>query len=391
MKRILLTGARAPVTLDLVRHFHRAGHEVYLADSIHLPLARLTRFAKKTFVVPKPALEPTRFVEALASIAERYRIDVLIPTCEEIFYVSARLDLFASSVTVFADPLAKLESLHNKWTFAQHLRSLSLPANAPETHLLTHPDALAPWMKQGDSQRGSTEHWVFKPVYSRFASRTLIGPALEELRALTPSESDPWVAQRRIYGSEFSTYSIAKHGKLRAHCCYRSKYRAGPGSGIYFLPVKDQRICDFVHGFVQQHAFTGQIGFDFMQDGEGQLYVLECNPRATSGLHMLDGQPISQAFFEPDGPVMEPISDRPAMLASVMFLFAFPEAVGRWRMGTFFRDMVVARDVMFAWNDPLPALLSPLSLVEVILSAIRTRKPLTRAATYDIEWNGEPM
>ena len=42
MKRILLTGARAPVTLDLVRHFHRAGHEVYVADSIYLPLARLS-------------------------------------------------------------------------------------------------------------------------------------------------------------------------------------------------------------------------------------------------------------------------------------------------------------------------------------------------------------
>ncbi len=38
--RVLLTGARAPVTLDLARHFARRGHEVYFADSVHLPLAR---------------------------------------------------------------------------------------------------------------------------------------------------------------------------------------------------------------------------------------------------------------------------------------------------------------------------------------------------------------
>lgn len=386
MKRILLTGARAPVTLDLVRHFHRAGHEVYLADSIHVPLARLTRFAKKTFVVPKPALHPTEFCAALASIVRRYNIDVVVPTCEEIFYVSARLDLFPESATVFSMPLSDLEALHNKWAFVQLLETLDIAVHAPETHLIAKREDVAPWIERGEADR-----WVFKPVYSRFASRTLIGPTLEKLREIRPTETDPWVAQRRIHGQEFSTYSIAQRGELKAHACYRSKYRAGPGSGIYFLTIEDDRIRDFVCAFVKQREFTGQLGFDFMQNSEGKLYVLECNPRATSGLHMLEGQPIAEAFLKTDVRLMEPNSDRPAMLASVMFLFAFPEALRRGTLGVFFRDMLAARDVIYVWNDPLPAVLSPLSLIEVMITALRTRKALTRAATFDIEWNGETM
>ncbi len=386
MKRILLTGARAPATLDLVRHFHRAGHEVYLADSIQLPLARLTRFAKKTFVVSKPAIKPVKFVEDLAVIVSRYKIDLLLPTCEEIFYLSAHLHLFPSSVSVFSEPLARLQVLHNKWTFTQLIQKLDCPIRAPETHLISNPGELAVFI--GDIE---PDQWVFKPVFSRFAARTLIGPTIEKLRTITPSNGDPWVVQRRIKGNEFSTYSIANRGRLRAHSCYRSKYRAGLGSGIYFLAVDDVRIRDFVEVFVTQLDFTGQLGFDFMQDCNGKLHVLECNPRATSGVHMLDRQPIADAFLSSDGPLLEQLTSRPAMLAAVMFLFPLPVAIRQGGVGTLFRDMLAARDVMFSWNDPLPSLLSPLTLIEVLLTAIRTRRLLTQAATFDIEWNGEPM
>jgi hypothetical protein len=386
MKRILLTGARAPVTLDLVRHFQRAGHEVYLADSIHLPLARLTRFAKRTFVVSKPASNPVKFVEHLASIASQYKIDLVVPTCEEIFYIAARMDLFTDGVKVFSEPLARLHSLHNKWTFAQSVSKLKGQVHLPETHLASSPVELAPWIASGQ-----TDQWVFKPAYSRFASRTLIGPTLEAVSQLRPSATDPWVIQRRIHGQEYSTWSVSHGGRLRAHSCYRSKYRAGPGSGIYFIAVDDPRIRDFVDSFVAGISLTGQIGFDLIQSEDGSLYVLECNPRATSGLHLLHASPLAEAFLKAEGPLLEPTAKQPAMLAAIMLLFSTPRAIRSGNMVMLLRDMLAARDVMFSWDDPLPTLLAPLSLLEVIATAFRTRQPLTRAATFDIEWNGEPM
>jgi predicted ATP-grasp superfamily ATP-dependent carboligase len=386
MKRILLTGARAPVTLDLMRHFHCSGHEVYLADSIHLPLARLSRFAKRFFVVSKPVHSPSQFVQDLANIARKNQIDLVVPTCEEIFYVSSRIELFPDHTNVFAEPLPKLELLHNKWKFVQLVSNLGISVHAPETHLVASQQELSSWIAHPQ-----LTDWVFKPVYSRFAARTLVGPTSQEIAKLCPTEVDPWVVQRRIVGQEFSTYSLAHQGKLRAHACYRSKYRAGLGSGIYFLTVDDARIRGFVQAFVAQQNFTGQLGFDLMQSKDGNLYVLECNPRATSGLHMLALEPLASAFLDSSGPLLEPTSITPAMLASVMLLFPLPQTLRRGGFLTLFKDMLAARDVMFAWNDPMPALLSPLSILEVLVTACRTRKRLTRAATFDIEWNGEPM
>lgn len=384
--RILFTGARAPVTLDLVRHFHQAGHEVFLADSIRLPLARFSRFAKRTFVVAKPALEPTKFVQDLASIADRQKVDLVIPTCEEIFYIAAKLHLFPSVVTVFSEPLSRLKALHNKWTFASLVKSSSSPIQPPETHLAASPADLETWITRQD-----LVDWVFKPVYSRFAARTLVGPQPEIVSALRPSAADPWVIQRRIRGREFSTYSVAHNGVLRAHACYYSKYQVGIGSGIYFMAVDDERIRSFVQEFVASQQFTGQLGFDLMQAEDGKLYVLECNPRATSGLHLLRSLPLAEAFLHPIGSLLEPQSPPPSMLAAIVLLFSLPQAIARGKLRALVKDMREAKDVMFARNDLGPSLLSPISLLEVMATALCRRKPLTRAATFDIEWNGEPL
>jgi predicted ATP-grasp superfamily ATP-dependent carboligase len=387
--RILLTGARAPVTLDLVRRFHHAGHEVYLADSIHLPLARPARGARKTFVVSRPASNPKRYVEDLVQIVRTRRIDLLIPTCEEIYFIAARRKAFDGLTKVFAEPLELLRRLHNKAEFVELVNGIAGSAIAPESYQVASAEELEPW-----AMRDDTAEWVFKPIYSRFAARTLIGPTTTEVARLRPTKSDVWLAQRRIHGQEYSTYGIARAGRLQAHVCYRSKYRAGPGSGIYFIAEDHPIIPTFVSEFVRRISFTGQIGFDFIA-ADDRLYVLECNPRATSGLHLLTGDQLVDSFLGSDlddvSPLHEPTSNQPQMLGAIMLMYALPQVFRRGGLVELVRDLSCARDVMFAWDDPLPTLLAPLSLVEVMYTALKTRKPLTRAATFDIEWNGEPL
>lgn len=386
MKRVLLTGARAPVTLDLARHFACVGCEVFLADSIYLPLARLSSVIKKSFVISKPIDGVASYVSDLRKITGEYGIDLLIPTCEEIYYISSRLSEFPASVRVFADPLSVLEPLHNKWSFVNLVAELGNQVRAPETHLLVNRADVIRWQKDR-----IYEEWVLKPVYSRFAARTLIGPSRNELEALEPTERDRWVAQQRIRGQEYSTYGVAIQGRLTAHVCYRSLYRAGPGSGIYFVAIKHHPIQQFVEDFVAKLHFTGQIGFDFIEDAHGQSFVLECNPRATSGLHLLHDRPLAEVFTAEVTSLLEPCFSSPAMLGSIMMLYALPQAIVRRELRRLFKSMREARDVIYDRRDPWPALLSPLSLVEVVVTAVKTRKPLTHAATYDIEWNGESL
>jgi glutathione synthase/RimK-type ligase-like ATP-grasp enzyme len=382
--RVLLTGARAPVTLDLARHFHREGHEVYLADSLRMPLARLSRVAKRTFFVSKPAQAPQKFIQDLVDIASRWRIDLIVPTCEEIFYLASNLNAFQGLCRVFAEPIEVLRILHNKWEFVHLLATMPDMLQAPESHLIADELQHRSWVDRSDHC-----HWVFKPVYSRFASRTLIGPNREALESLVPTRDEPWIAQRLIRGQELSTYSIARNGSLQAHACYRSRYRAGLGAGIYFEPVQHPLIHDFVNRFIERQKFTGQLGFDFMQEEDGHLYVLECNPRATSGLHLLRSQPISKIFEEADTPCMEPADLRPSMLGFAMLIAALPSAIRNGKTRGWFKDMFKARDAIWSWHDPLPHLLTPVSLIEVAATAWSRRISLTQASTIDMEWNGD--
>ena len=237
----------------------------------------------------------------------------------------------------------------------------------------------------------NTKDWVFKPVYSRFASRTSVGPEPDRISEIRPSESDPWLAQRRIKGQEFSTFSISSHGRVCAHACYRSKYRAGVGAGIYFLNVIDPRIQSFVDRFSEKMHFTGQVGFDFMYDEDGTLYVLESNPRSTSGLHMFEDLELANAYLQPTPEAIVPTSETPRMLGAVLALCTLPSAIVHGTIRSWISDYARARDVIFSWRDPLPMLLSPFSILEIGIRAIRTGNSLSQASTMDIEWNGEDL
>lgn len=388
--RVLLTGARAPVTLDLVRHFYKAGHEVFIADSFRFPIARLGWGVTKGFVVRGPALDPAGYVDDLCAIVRRERIDVLVPTCEEIFFIAARREKLAALTRVSCEPLDVLRSLHDKAEFAREVEALGGAAVAPESHVIATAAQLAPW-----TERGDTAEWVFKPVFSRFAARTLIGPTRATVANLRPSATDPWLAQRRIRGQEYSTYGVAQAGRLRAQACYRSQYRAGLGSGIYFLAENPPGVREFVERFVARRKFTGQIGFDFIAGDDGRLYVLECNPRATSGLHLLPGDGLVDALLDAPASATAstcvPVPGAPPMLGVIMLMYALPHVLRHGGLRQLGRDMRRARDVIFAWDDPLPLLLGGLSIAEVVYIACRTRQILTRAATYDSEWNGEPL
>jgi hypothetical protein len=291
---------------------------------------------------------------------------------------------------VSCEPLDVLRSLHDKAEFAREVEALGGAAVAPESHVIATAEELAPW-----TERDDTAEWVFKPVFSRFAARTLIGPTRATVANLRPSATDPWLAQRRIRGQEYSTYGVAQAGRLRAHACYRSRYRAGLGSGIYFLAENPPSVLEFVERFVARRKFTGQIGFDFIAGDDGRLYVLECNPRATSGLHLLPGDGLVDALLDAPSSATAstcvPVPGAPPMLGVIMLMYALPHVLRHGGLRQLGRDMRRARDVIFAWDDPLPLLLGGLSIAEVVYIACRTRQILTRAATYDSEWNGEPL
>lgn len=378
MTNILLTGGRAPVTLDLARAFHRAGHTVFMAESLRGHLSQASAAVKANFVVPAPHQETEAFLAALRSIIEQNQIDLLIPTCEEVFHIAKGLDSLPCKV--FTEPLAKLDIYHNKWKFV--INAVNHNLRVPESMLVKREDdllhAFASWRRL-----------VLKPVYSRFASRTLILPSLKQaLSTLTFDE--PWIAQEYIVGQQFCSYSVCHDGRITAHAVYPTIFTAGQGATIAFQPVEHAGIFEWVRTFVERFNVTGQMAFDFIETPQGDLYALECNPRATSGAHLLTNNPQFVESFFKEGPFcVTPFADSSHMLGTAMLVYGLPAALRDGNFRAWLRAFLHSDDVILDFRDLKPFLLQWRSIFEYVQFGRRMGISVLEASTFDIEWNGE--
>jgi predicted ATP-grasp superfamily ATP-dependent carboligase len=382
MANILLTGGRAPATLELARTFHKNGHTVFMAESTRGHLSEPSRALKENFFVPPPRQHTGAFLQALKKIIIENKIDLLIPTCEEVFYVAMGRDQLPCKV--FAESIDKLNILHNKWTFAVHASNMGLMV--PETYLVGSSDdlllAFAQWQKL-----------IFKPVYSRFASRTLIAPTLNQaLHNITFNAKPQWIAQELIDGIQICTYSVAQAGRLTAHTAYRSEFTAGHGATIAFQHINHPQTFEWVEHLVAAMGFTGQIAFDFIETSQGEVLALECNPRATSGVHLFSSQPeFACAFLDDSMPCLTPARNDSVMLSTGMLVFGLGPAKTKRQLGRWLSTFFSSRDVIFNALDPLPFFLQWRGILAYLKLGKRQSLSPLAASTFDIEWNGEKI
>ncbi len=383
MNRVLITGGRAPVALDLARHFAAAGAEVFVADSAPCFLARASRAVNRSFRVPRPRQEPQAFAEAIGAIVRREKIELIVPTCEEVFFVARHAERLHGEADLFCADFSLLAELHDKWRFTRLAQGLGM--GVPETWRLASPADVR-------ALPVAPQELVFKPVFSRFAVHTLVQPKAAEVAALGPSAERPWVAQRFVAGRELCSYSVARAGQLCAHALYAPVWRAGRGSGYYFSPQRVPAIETFIGRFVAKTRYTGQIAFDFIESPDGGVHVLECNPRATSGLHLFaETNGFARVFTNERSEVVRPTGDRPGMLGTAMIAIGVADALRHGKLRALAADWRAARDVLWSPRDPWPAFYLFAGLGATVAAATWHGITPQAASTRDIEWDGEDI
>lgn len=386
---VLITGARAPACLEWARAFAAAGWTVSVADSLKLPLSRFSQAVQHFVQLPPPRSQLTAYTQALQHVIRQQGIDLVIPTCEEAFYLSFIAPQLPCPV--LCSPFELMHQLHHKGQFAALTQQWAQHAGAvqaPESILLESNQQAQAWWQQACESADARLDWVLKPAYSRFANRACIRPAVARQIPIQVQAGQPWLAQRFIAGREYCSYSVLQQGRLVAHSCYHPKYRVGQGSGIWFEPQQPQAVRQFVERFGAQTGYHGQVAFDYIEDACGRFFVLECNPRATSGVHLFAQQARELVQVTVQGGDLLLCDTAPAQVALAMWLFAAPKH--GWRK-QFWRDYRAARDVITRAGDHKPLWAQLPGLAEISLRALRQGCGLLKASTADIEWDGEPL
>lgn len=380
-ERVLITGARAAAALDIARDFARAGYEVHMADRATARIARWSHAAVAVHRYPSPVRDPAGFRARIAALVETLAPVLVVPSCEEVFHLAA----IPIGPRLFQPPAAMLRRLHDKAAFAELCRDAGLPI--PETHRLDTPADLEPF-------RASLRDWVFKARFSRFGEGTLVGPAPEALSHILPTAERGWIAQRRLKGREVSFYAVARAGTLSAFAAYDSAWRLPGGASLTFdrlEPALSSAILDIASTLAGATGLTGQFACDLIIDEAGQPWLLECNPRATSGVHLLAGDGgLARAMLDGTGPMLL-AHEKAQHLLPAFATFGLGLALRTGRLPAWLAQLREGGDVAGRPGDRSPALGAVIDGLEFMIEGARRGVSTTAATTLDIEWNGEDL
>lgn len=382
--RVLVTGSRAPVAISLARTLTKAGFTVFTGDSVRPTLGQFSQTPVADLYLPPPRFTaPAAYADAIAALCRQHRITVIVPTCEETFYLSAIASQLAAEaqVYVFAPLMGTLDLLHNKFTFVRFTDSLGL--SVPETRLLS--DAIPVY------------DGVLKRTHSRFGEHVRRLPAGEVVPAEIANDPSPWIWQRWITGRSVSSYSLCVRGEVCAHVAYHTPYTLEDGAGGYYESTDGEASLSIAAQLAEAADYTGQLSLDFIKDKSGILWLIECNPRATMGLCLLEREPKFAELFhaallrrktEQDAKPLIAASGRATQLRLATLLWDGHNRAADRSPENWIKDVLSAPDVLSDGRD-FRLLWGQVRVLNANRKQARALAcSLPAFTTRDIEWNG---
>jgi len=388
--KILITSSRLPHALGEVRKFGEAGHEVYTTDTFHTSPGSHSRYVKQSFITASPTFETAKFIADLQDIIRNQKIDILVPCFEEVFYIAKHMDQLAPLTSVFCPPFETLARVHNKATFTELTQKLGLPIARTKTVT-----------SQAELKAAVAEfpEYFARAAFSRGGVELLTntGPlaGAVKLDDIQPAPDAPWLVSEFIHGKDICSFSVAQHGKLAAHCTYEHPMTIEHAGGIEFISVDEPQSVEIAKTYIEALNWHGQISFDYMKTDKG-LYMVECNPRPTAGVFMMEPKDLSDAVFNPALPapiVVKPGVREQIAIAIIRDMFRNPRDIPN----DLHELLTGGKDLYSEGGDARPLLYSVLSYSHVFAFRHRMHvkkhkhSDLMEAQFFDIAWDGRAI
>lgn len=377
-RTVLLTLGRLPPGVDFARAFHRAGWRVIVAEPQRWHVTGMSRSVARCLRTPAPMRDPAGYLAALAAIASRENVDLVLPISDEITHVAGlHRGLKGPAPSVFAPPQAEVLRLHDKQRFIAAACAYGLPA--PQTCALEDSGA-AELARRGD--------FVVKPVFScsgrgvRFFRSGEAPPA--------PEPGARAILQAFVPGDVRSSFGLAHRGRLLAHVAYRGLAFSGAVAVAFERVVGLASVEDWAARFVAASGHSGFISFDFIVAADGSAQAIECNPRVTSGAHFLEPDDLVAAMLDPEN--APPVRFRPQMRLQQFYTTLAGAQIALWRDRAGFAErarLLALKDVVWSAADPLPFLTMTLTSAPLLWRAARSGSSIAELVTMDIGWPGE--
>lgn len=373
-KTALLTLGRLPKALDVAEALHKAGWRVVIAEPALWHLARVSRYVDKSIKVTAPNDDQLQYIADLLNAVEQEDVSLIVPVSEEALHATLIESQLPSGVQLYSMPQVRLRELHDKERFIKLASSFGL--KVPKTFLLGTYEATT-FANQHD--------YILKPIC------TCSGQGLEihDAGDVLPDEQKlpPTIVQEQMKGALKSTFSMCHEGRVIGTVVYRSAILSGTVGVAFERLENESAIESWVAEFVEKANHTGFISFDMMENEAGIPHAIECNPRATSGIHFVERDSIASAIEDPEN--AKSFKMRPEKLMQQFYPCLTETQVSLFKRDNFLQKagiMWKAKEVNFSWADPLPLWLMPFTSWQIMKRAFINGESFGEASTYDIAW-----
>ncbi len=372
---VLLTLGRLPKALEVARALHGAGCRVIVAEPFRRHLTGASRAVARSVVVTSPVEDREAYLGELAALVAAEGVSLVLPVSEEILHASMLRGRLPPGVRLAAMPHEALLALHDKLSFAEVCRAAGVAA--PETFALDDPRA---------TLLAARARTVVKPRFSCSGRGVRF---IEAGAALPPADGEPSLVQEFCAGRLLSTFSLARAGAPRITVTYRGAVMQGTVAVCFERIETPPAVEAWVGAMVQHTGFDGFISFDLVEDATGTIRGIECNPRATSGIHFVDPSDLAAALLEPQSE--RSLRFKPERLMQQFYPCLTETQRTMFGAGPFrqnLRHLVAARDVTWSARDPWPLVSQPWTSWPIIEMAMRRRCTFGEVAMLDLAWGG---
>ncbi len=378
-QKLLLTGGRGPAVLEMARQLSRQGHTIFVAESTKIQYCQFSNTVSKNFLVPDPLLDETGYINALTDLLDKYKIDMLIPAYDETYFIAKHKDKLTEHATVFCDSLEKIKTLNNKYTFAELAETLN--CYTPKTILMSNDNE---WQKFQENP-SFTMPYMVKSFYASGGSEVVTIRAKDDIKKI--KFKPPFIVQEHVSGKAWSSTGVAHNGEMTLNVVYEPLfiYREN-GPAICLQGVTHPGILALIKHVVKSQNYTGLIGFDIIEKEDGSLYLLECNPRVTSGVHLFSAEDkLGECFLNPNTAFHEAQPKKPVQISVAgMLKVLFYLKKGQFKQ--WLHCVTHSADAVFDAKDIRPALFVPVLAAFYLHQYIKHSKLPDDNIFYHMDW-----
>ena len=285
---VLLTEGSSLTSREVVTCLGPAGYHVEALDPDRVCVARFSRWVRRVHRCPLAGDDPLAYLRTLERVVAERSIDVVLPTHEQAWLLSAGRGLLGPGVRVALADASAFARVQSKIAFARLLDELELPQPAwrlARTENDLEGVAFPYWLKRPFSTAGQGVRAVTDARSRAAAVAQLLGDQTEQV-----------MAQQAADGEYGQVQALFETGRLVAvHTSVQQGSGVG-GSAAARVSVDHPAARRHVALLGEALGWHGGLTLDYLHV-DGVPSYIECNPRtvepgnaAASGVNLPDLQ-----------------------------------------------------------------------------------------------------